>query len=261
MLITKDLAFNIENCIRQSHLQFTNQHPLGAVLTIGSGAAFFSGGDSFFSQVVGWGFETNGMAFTSEIEAIEEFYRSKHYQQVDIELCPLVGNAIASRLSNRGYLVSEMNNISMLDLESFKGKLEDSACVVRQVSHNQLRDWAHCVALGFEYPKASEQFYLYAKTKGVTPFGAYVNNELAAGGTIAIHDGLCDLGITSTLPHYRGRGLQKALLYKRLEYAIQSGAKIASVTTEPGSISDLNIQKMGFQIAYTRIKFSFSLKE
>ena len=34
-----------------------------------------------------------------------------------------------------------------------------------------------------------------------------------------------------------------------------SGASIASVTTDARSISDLNIKKMGFQIAYTRIKY------
>lgn len=261
MLITKELALKIESCIKQSHSQFTNQCTNGSTLDVGTGSAFFSGDTSFFSQVIGWGFDTDDVKFLAEIEAIEDFYRQLKHRQVDIELSPLVGNFIFSQLSKRGYLVSELNNISILDLTCFTSNavLNQEGYIVQPISAHHLQEWASCVASGFEYEEAREYFYLYAKTKGITPFGAYINNKLVAGGTIAIHDGVCDLGITSTLPSYRGRGLQKALLDKRIEYAIKSGANLASVTTEPGSISDLNIQKMGFQIAYTRIKLSCSL--
>lgn len=263
MLITKKLALTIENCIKQSHLQFTNQTTICSMLEIGTGAAFFSGENSFFSQVIGWGFDTAKDQFIPEIEAIENFYRQQKYDQVNIELSPLAGNYIFSELSKRGYLITELNNISVLDLTCFNSNAvpKNEQYSIQPIDDDNLEAWAHCVALGFEYEEAKDQFYLYAKTEGVTPFGAYINNQLAAGGTIAIHNGVCDLGITSTLPAWRGKGLQKALLDKRIEYAIQSGASIASVTTEPGSISDLNIQKMGFQIAYTRIKLGLHLSK
>ncbi|WED43473.1 GNAT family N-acetyltransferase [Legionella cardiaca] len=261
MLITKELAFKIETCIKQSHLQFTRQHTNGCLLEVGSGTAFFSGENSFFSQVIAWGFTTDYDKIGAELDAIEAFYRHQQHRQIDIELSPLVGNIFAHKLSSRGYLVSEMNNISVLDLSAFEASevKENQSFTIEKINKNQLKLWAQCIALGFEYEEAWEQFYLYAMTENVIPFGAFLNNQLVAGGTIAIHNGICDLGITSTLPNYRGRGLQKALLYKRIEYAVQKKAMIASVTTEPGSISDLNIQKMGFQIAYTRIKFSCPL--
>ena len=69
-------------------------------------------------------------------------------------------------------------------------------------------------------------------------------------------DDVCDLGVTSTLPAYRGKGLQKKLLFTRLNFAKQHGMALATVTTEPGTISDLNIQKLGFHCAYTRIKMT-----
>ncbi|ARH00798.1 GNAT family N-acetyltransferase [Legionella micdadei] len=261
MVITKELAFKIENCIKESHYRFTKQCAKGSILELGTGAAFFSGENSFFSQVIGWGFDTDQDKLISQIETIENFYHKLLHRRVDIELSPLAGNFIFSELSRRGYVISELNNISILDLtqpvRNTVPKHEEFR--IQPISENHLHEWANCVALGFEYEEAREQFYLYAKTEGVTPFGAFMNNKLVAGGTIAIHQGVCDLGVTSTLPFYRGRGLQKALLDKRIEYAIHSGAGIASVTTEPGSISDLNIQKIGFQIAYTRIKLSFPL--
>lgn len=259
ILITKELAVKIEGCIKKSHYQYTRSCQKGAVLEVGSGAAFFSGKDSFFSQVIGWGFTSKDEEFSAEIEAIEAFYRQHQHSSVDIELSPLTGRRLAQQLSLRGYLVAEMNNISILDLSVYPADSEgDSEEFVQEVSEADLSEWAHRVALGFEYEPAKEQFYLYGKTPGVIPFAAYIDGQLAAGGTIAIHDGICDLGVTSTLPDYRGQGLQKILIKKRLRYALQAGAEIATVTTEPGSISDLNVQKMGFKIAYTRIKFSKS---
>ena len=256
MFITKELALKIENCINNSHVQFTSQCTNGSVLKVGTGAAFFSGDNSFFSQVIGWGFDTTEEQFSSEIQEIEAFYLKLKYRQIDIELCPFVGNVIFSELSKRGYQITELNNISVLDLSrvGFAAVPTQEDCSIRPIDALYLDEWAASVASGFEYDEAIAQFYRYAKAECVTPFGVFIHNKLVAGGTIAIHNGIADLGITSTLPAWRNRGLQKSLLSARIEYAIQAGASIATVTTAPGSISDLNIQKMGFQMAYTRIK-------
>ncbi len=80
--------------------------------------------------------------------------------------------------------------------------------------------------------------------------------KIVAGATVALHGEVCDLGVTSTIPAYRGKGLQKQLLLTRLNFAKKNGLVLATVTTEPGTISDLNIQKSGFRCAYTRIKMT-----
>ena len=71
-----------------------------------------------------------------------------------------------------------------------------------------------------------------------------------------MHGDFCDLGVTSTLPAYRGKGLQKQLVKIRLSAAKRQGLSWATVTTEPGSVSDINVQKVGFHCAYTRIKMT-----
>jgi GNAT superfamily N-acetyltransferase len=261
MFVTKEIGSRIENCIRLSHLHLTQLSPSGSVLSVGSGSAFYSGENSFFSQVVGWGFDLTEENFIHDIESIENFYRRLGHKTVDIELSSLGGNSTAHQLSLRGYVVSEINNISILDLGSYKGDLVplESNFVIDFVSDSEMKDWARCVALGFECEEAGEQFSIYGKAPGITCFGATLNGEFVAGGTISIQEGICDLGITSTLLQYRGQGLQKALLNKRLQYAVSQKADIASVTTEPGSLSDLNVQKSGFKLAYTRTKFSRTL--
>ena len=56
----------------------------------------------------------------------------------------------------------------------------------------------------------------------------------------------------STLPEHRRRGLQTALVSTRLADARSEGAEIAVMTTQPGSKSQQNAQKQGFQLLYTR---------
>jgi len=255
--ITKDLAAQMEACIKQTHIEVTRQYTEGKILEINGGAACFSGFDSFLSQVVGWGFATKTTRFKSEIENIEHFYKTLHHPRVDIELCPFAGNALAVFLSQRGYDICELNNVSALDLMAYKPV--DSFVdpfTIREISRKDLVTWAKKVALGFGYPQAQEQFTYYALSKGVTAFAVYDQDNIVAGATIAVHGQFCDLGVTSTLPAYRRKGLQKKLLYTRLNFAKQLGLSWATVTTEPGSVSDHNIQKTGFHCAYTRIKMS-----
>jgi GNAT superfamily N-acetyltransferase len=50
----------------------------------------------------------------------------------------------------------------------------------------------------------------------------------------------------------RRHGVQSALLHARLEIASRAGCDIAVVTTQPGSKSQENVQKRGFELLYTR---------
>ncbi|MCE0723376.1 GNAT family N-acetyltransferase [Legionella resiliens] len=255
--ITKDLTAQMESCIKQTHIEVTQQYSQGKILEINGGAACFSGFDSYLSQVVGWGFNTKFKHFQSEIECIEQFYKTLNHKRVDIELCPFVGNELTAFLSQRGYCISELNNVSILDLKTYQ-PLDWAAgsLTIRKIKSSETREWAKRVALGFDAPEAEDQFVRYAQSKGVSAYAVYDNEFIVAGATLAMHGDFCDLGVTSTLPAYRGKGLQKKLLVTRLNTAKQHGLSWATVTTEPGSVSDCNVQKIGFHCAYTRIKMT-----
>lgn len=261
MLMNQARAKSIEECILQSHLDVTEVYHEGKILKVGSGAACFSGVDSFLSQVVGWGFDSDEKELAKDIEKIEAFCLSLGMNQVNIELCPLVGNKLINALGQRGYCLEEVNNISVLDLDTYRPSMDMTSFPdIRIITEDdELKSWAKTIAEGFECPEAHGQFYQYTKAASVHAFAIEKEGRIVAGGTIAIHQGICDLGVTSTLPDYRGKGFQKALLSARLLYAKQRHATLASVTTEPGSISDLNIQKSGFGCAYTRLKLIKSL--
>lgn len=240
----------------QTHIEVTKRYEQGKMMEINGGTACFSGFDSYLSQVVGWGFKTPLNHYQADILKIEQFYQALQHTRVDIEFCPFVGQELAEFLSQRGYMVSELNNVSALNLADYKPVPVSDELLIKQLSPAELDDWAFKMAEGFDYPPAIEQFSHFARAKNIMVFGVYSQNELVAGATMAMHGPCCDLGVTSTLPRYRGQGLQKKLLWTRLNVAKASGLTIATVTTEAGTISDLNIQKVGFHCAYTRIKFT-----
>lgn len=256
MYVTKDLAMKMESCIKQSHIEMAKLSAEGCILDLYGGAACFSGVDSFFSQVIGWGFLTQPKQFNIQLQKIEQFYQALNQARIDIELCPWVGNALPVFLSQRGYQINELNNVCVIDLNDYQPEVCADDFNIKIIAQDEQAEWARILALAFGYPQAQTQFFQYIQMKGVTAFGAYHHNELVAGATIAIHHDVGDLGVTSTLPLYRSRGLQKILLKTRLNFAKKLGLALATVTTEPGTISDLNVQKAGFSCAYNRIKLT-----
>ena len=84
---------------------------------------------------------------------------------------------------------------------------------------------------------------------------ARVDGELAGGATMAIRNGVAGLFGASTLPAFRTRGVQTALLHKRLARAAEAGCDLAVSLALPGSASQRNIVRQGFSVLYTRVKF------
>jgi len=69
---------------------------------------------------------------------------------------------------------------------------------------------------------------------------------------MGICDGVAQLCGAATAPVYPRRGIQTALLSSRLADAARQGCDIAVVTTQPGSKSQQNVQRRGFELLYTR---------
>jgi ribosomal protein S18 acetylase RimI-like enzyme len=67
-----------------------------------------------------------------------------------------------------------------------------------------------------------------------------------------ILNGVAQLCGAATLPEHRRRGVQTALLRERLAEAAREGCDVAVVTTQPGSPSQENAQRQGFELLYAR---------
>jgi GNAT superfamily N-acetyltransferase len=91
----------------------------------------------------------------------------------------------------------------------------------------------------------------FAATGGIR-YIALRNGVIAGGARLSIAEGVAQLAGATTAPAHRRRGVQTALLSARLADAAAAGCDIATVTTLPGSKSQQNVQRQGFDLLYTR---------
>jgi GNAT superfamily N-acetyltransferase len=89
-------------------------------------------------------------------------------------------------------------------------------------------------------------------------FLATLDGRPVAAGALCLGEGVAVLAGACTVPEARRRGAQQALLDARLAYAADHGCDIASIVAGPGSSSQRNAQRQGFQVAYTRTKWRLS---
>jgi len=87
-------------------------------------------------------------------------------------------------------------------------------------------------------------------------FLAELGGVPGAAAGLCLHAGVALLAGAATVPEMRRRGLQRALLAERLRYAFAEGCDLAMITTEAGSESQRNAERVGFRVAYTRIKWT-----
>jgi GNAT superfamily N-acetyltransferase len=89
-------------------------------------------------------------------------------------------------------------------------------------------------------------------------FLARIDGAPAGAAVLSIHDRIGYLAAASTLPEYRGRGVQSALIAARLERAHARRCTVVSVGADWGSQSQRNLQRAGLAIAHVKSIWSNS---
>jgi GNAT superfamily N-acetyltransferase len=74
----------------------------------------------------------------------------------------------------------------------------------------------------------------------------------AAGAILTTRDGIGYLALAGTLPEFRGRGFQQALIAARITAAAEEGCELIVATAEFGTVSQRNIERGGLRTAYTK---------
>jgi GNAT superfamily N-acetyltransferase len=214
----------------------------------------FDGVDSPCTQTFGLGMFANPS--DRDLETLERFFHERG-AAVCHEICPIAGVRLLPMLNARGYRPIEISNVLFLALP---GKADPpgppSTLQARVVGEQEHDLWAATAAEGWreagdfrELMRASA-----ARRSGVDFLVEWEGSPIAAA-SLVIHEGVALMAGASTIPCWRGRGAQQALFRARLAYAAGAGCELAMVVTEPGSASERNAQRYGFQVAYTRTKW------
>jgi ribosomal protein S18 acetylase RimI-like enzyme len=92
----------------------------------------------------------------------------------------------------------------------------------------------------------------WAEIDGWRLYIGRIDGEPAGAALLSIDDDLGYLANASTLPEYRRRGVQSALIAARVADARDAGCDAVSSQAEFGSPSQRNLERAGLQVAYTK---------
>jgi hypothetical protein len=217
----------------------------------------FCGLGSPIGRAVGMGLDREFTA--ADLDHIEEFYRL-HKAPAQVDLCPLHDPALWELFKERGYAITELNNVLYRKLDPAEVfPPAPAGCEIRRSTPDEAEVTGAIVESAFFPDGAPEAFRgliapLY-EMENALAFVATVDGKRVACGTglvVRQHKvfALCGAG---TLAEHPGRGLQTALLRARMAAAVVAGCEYAVVVTQGGTTSQRNAERLGFHVAYSKV--------
>jgi hypothetical protein len=252
-----------------------------AVETIAGGRAVFTGIGSPLSQATGVGLD--GLVTAQEFARLEDFFFSRGVA-VNVETSPHADASLFTHYAKNGYGATEFTSVLVRRVEvsgsdDFVGEgrqsgdwrsrenlgSDSAGVVIEEVPAAQKDLWVRTVCTGFaEHYAVTDELMevmgLFGSTSGSSLFLAKVDGAVAGGGALFVRDGIAGLFGASTLMEFRRRGVQRELIRVRTDTARRAGCEIALTFARPGSVSERNLLRNGFAVAYTRTKYTRELQ-
>jgi len=235
----------------------------GFLIPLAGGLASFAEPESPFNKVVGLGFD--GVPSAGELDVVEKAFADRG-APTQVELAHLAESAIGELLSDRGYRLESFENVLGLALDGDDPEpITPPGIEVRRSTADELDAWVAVVADASTHPdtqglpwhdefprEAVENAERDFAAAGGTRYAAFRDGVLAGGADFRITDGIAQLAGAATAPAHRRHGVQSALVAARLADARAAGCDVAVIVTQPGSKSQQNAQRRGFDLLYTR---------
>lgn len=214
----------------------------------------FCGVESPLTHAIGVGM--HGPLTTADVDQIEQFFRTRK-APVTIDVCPHADPSLYDILCQRGYRITEFHNVLV---RSLPAELAHSSepILVRPAHPDELDLYAVTVVRGFfgrdEMTEEEVRLgRLLFRMPCTTGFLAILGDgEPVGAGGLSIRNGMANFFGDATLRSARGHGAHTALIRERLRAASNAGCDLAMAGTQPGSISQRNYQRLGFEVAYTK---------
>jgi GNAT superfamily N-acetyltransferase len=231
----------------------------------------FAGGVMGFHEPGSWqnqacGIGLAGPVSDADLDAFVDFYTSRGVEP-RAELSPFADETLIAGLAARGFVIREFENVLARDLPA--GEDLDAALPhptpagleltpLDRTDPDALTRIAEVSLRGF-YPdtdipppmlEASRQTLALPAT---LTYAATLDGQLAAAGSVHLGDRAAALMGVSTLPPFRRRGIQQALIARRLAAARDHGCILATISSKPGIPTERNALRLGFTMAYTKV--------
>lgn len=264
--VDTDLSKKLEQAEARSNAAFVESRnrispELGATwIEIGGAYAMFDGVESPCTQTFGLGMF--GEITNEHLDRIEAFFTERE-APVFHEVSPLADPSLMSLLNERGYRPIELSTVMFRDPKlALSNRIPtNDLLVTRVIEPDEVGLWARTSAAAWatEHESLGEFMLNFgqvsAQCEGSYPYLVELDGKPISTGMMFVHGGVAMLAGASTIPEGRNQGAQNALLHSRLALASELGCTLACMVAAPGSQSQKNAQRNGFNIAYTRTKW------
>jgi GNAT superfamily N-acetyltransferase len=233
----------------------------GFVTALAGGVASYAEPDSPLNKVAGLGFA--GVPDPAELDEIERSYAAVH-APVQAEVSSLADPALLETLAGRGYRLVSFENVLGRALGAPVETVAPPGVEVGPSGDDELDAWVDVAVEAALHPDTEgvpwhEEFpreiLENAERDAATLVRRYLarlDGTPAGSGSMHLTGGIAQLTGAGTAPAFRRRGIQSALLAARLADATAAGCDLAVITVQPGSKSQQNAQRRGFDLLYTR---------
>jgi hypothetical protein len=262
----KNLSQKLERAEARANADFVEtraklQPDSGAAwIDIGGTYAMFDGVESPCTQTFGLGMfeEITG----EHLDEIERFFAQRG-APVFHEVSPMADPTLTQLLNDRGYQPIEMTSVMyrQVDSSADESAVIDPKIDIRVIRPDEVDLWAKTSAAGWATEHESLANFMFnfgrisAQCSGAFPYLAEVGGSAIGTGMMFVHGAVAMLAGASTIPAGRNQGAQNALFRARISQAADLGCRLVVMGASPGSQSQKNAQKNGFNIAYTRTKW------
>jgi len=212
------------------------------VRPLAGGVATHAGTGSPLNKVAGLGF--GGPVDEAELSEVEHLYAARK-ARVQVELSCLADPSVGVMLTGRGYGLVGFENVlgralSARDVASSSSA--GSEITVEVGDDESFATWLDTVVTGFASPDQqgvpSHESFLrevleqvmsdMSGADGFVRYLAFREGRAAGGACMRLDEGVAQLCGASTRPEHRRRGVQAALLARRLADAAHAGCDVAS---------------------------------
>jgi GNAT superfamily N-acetyltransferase len=202
----------------------------------------------------------------AELGRLEEFYARRGATPM-LATCPFADPTLFALLGKGGWQVTEFENVLALELDVPLEALDPSgACTppagieVRVCTEAERASWGRLAARGFSdeaepAPSHLEFGDLMAASMAHSLVLGFADGLPAGTGALKIEGGVGWLSGDTTLPEFRGRGVQRAIQTYRLLLARDAGCTLAVTEAMAGSGSQRNMERLGFRVVYPHLSF------
>jgi predicted N-acetyltransferase YhbS len=210
-----------------------------------------------------YGVASEGPVERAELERMSSWYEA-HGVEPRFELNPFTDAETLKHVGDLGFRIFQFENVLYRWLrpgETIAPPLGFPPGITYRVINREDEEdiLAHArVSMSGFYdgePAASDYatWFQMLRNERTSGFVAEIEGKVVGAGAVEVNGEISALISLSVLPDFRRRGIQQALIAKRLEHAANLGARVATIGSLPNAGTERNVFRMGFQVAYTKV--------